>query len=256
MDPRLEDLPTAACLTTWEYAKKAISYFMPNGQWDEHSKTGNLMCSDLVTMLLSVIQKREVWSQGQESQARQDMEHSEFEQMLTMLQAIDDFWKHFAYPMMAKFQYNMMAWLDDTVGLKIANFKSNPQFPFTIQCQLSWSKNVHEERSIPYQILLGWPQVLHFAWSSALPWTLDEWQRVAFKSHLCSTNWDNKIGERCLLQCYEDVFVQLARLYKSGWSANWNAQPSQATSHLCKEEQLHPRRDWNTWLMAAGRCAC
>ncbi len=83
------------------------------------------------------------------------MEHSEFEQMLTMLQAIDDFWKHFAYPMMAKFQYNMMAWLDDTVGLKIANFKSNPQFPFTIQCQLSWSKNVHEERSIPYQILLG-----------------------------------------------------------------------------------------------------
>jgi len=56
---------------------------------------------------------------------------------------------------MAKFQYNMMARLDDTTALKLVDLKNNPQYPFALQCQLSWSKNVYEERSALYQILLG-----------------------------------------------------------------------------------------------------
>jgi len=56
---------------------------------------------------------------------------------------------------MAKFQYNMMACLDDTTALKLVDLKNNPQYPFALQCQLSWSKNVYEERSALYQILLG-----------------------------------------------------------------------------------------------------
>jgi len=55
---------------------------------------------------------------------------------------------------MAKFQYNMMARLDDTTALKLVDLKNNPQYLFPLQCQLSWS-NVYEERSALYQILLG-----------------------------------------------------------------------------------------------------
>jgi len=55
-----------------EYAKKAVSYFMPNHckVWGEHLKMGNPMHSDMVSMLLGVIWKREVQSQGQESPGR------------------------------------------------------------------------------------------------------------------------------------------------------------------------------------------
>jgi len=45
-------------------------------------------------------------------QAKHKMEHSEFDQMLTMLKASDDFRNVFAYPIMVKFQYN----IDGTVG--------------------------------------------------------------------------------------------------------------------------------------------
>ena len=83
------------------------------------------------------------------------MEHSEFVQMLQKLEGFQDFKKRFAYPTMAKFQYNMMARIDDTAELKMADLKNNPSYPFALQCQLSWSKNVKDERSAPYQILLG-----------------------------------------------------------------------------------------------------
>jgi len=49
----------------------------------------------------------------------------------------------------------MMARIDNTVELKITNLKNNPPYPFALQCQLRWSKNVQDERGAPYQILLG-----------------------------------------------------------------------------------------------------
>jgi len=55
-------------------------------------------------------------------QAWQDLEHSKFEQMINKLQAFPDFWKQFTYPTIAKFQYNMMAHVDDMTELKMENF--------------------------------------------------------------------------------------------------------------------------------------
>ena len=37
----------------------------------------------------------------------------------------------------------------------MADLKPNLQFPFALQCQLSWSKNITEERALLLQILLG-----------------------------------------------------------------------------------------------------
>jgi len=53
-DPRPEDLPIVVQSSTLEYNKKAISYFMPNHRrnWEEHSQTGNPMCSNLVNTIL------------------------------------------------------------------------------------------------------------------------------------------------------------------------------------------------------------
>jgi len=41
------------------------------------------------------------------------------------------------------------------IRIEIDDLKNNLQYPFALQYQLSWSKNVYEERSVPYQILLG-----------------------------------------------------------------------------------------------------
>jgi len=49
----------------------------------------------------------------------------------------------------------MMAQIDDTAKLKMTNLKNNPPYPFALQCQLRWSKNVQDKRGAPYQILLG-----------------------------------------------------------------------------------------------------
>jgi len=154
-EPGLEDLPKVVRSMTLEY-DKAILYFMPNGNdWDEHTNSGNPTKSNLVRSIFHVTQKKEVRKQGWELQATQEIDNSEFEQLLMKFQEFPDLKQCFAFPVMAKFQYNMMVHLDDTFILKFDDLKNNPQYPFALQCQLSWSKNVYEERSALYQILLG-----------------------------------------------------------------------------------------------------
>jgi len=47
--------------------------------------------------------------------------------MLSKLQELPDFRKKFMYPTIAKFQYNMLACVDDVTELKMENLKYNPQ---------------------------------------------------------------------------------------------------------------------------------
>jgi len=105
-DPGPEDHPTAVRSSMLEYDKKAILYFMTSRgrDWDEGTHSRNPTRSDLVNKLFDVVRKKEVRKQGQPSQARRDLEHSEFEQMLNKLQAFPDFWKQFTYPTIAKQQ--------------------------------------------------------------------------------------------------------------------------------------------------------
>ena len=58
-------------------------------------------------------------------------------------------------PAAVRFQYTMVARLDDTCQFKEEDLKSSPQFPFALVCRMCWSKNVLEERDAPDQIILG-----------------------------------------------------------------------------------------------------
>jgi hypothetical protein len=71
-----------------------------------------------------------------------------------MLNAYGDITKKCMIPTACKFQYTMVARLDDTAHLKEEDLKPNPEFPFALLCQMCWSKNVMEERDGPDQILL------------------------------------------------------------------------------------------------------
>jgi hypothetical protein len=156
-DPGPDDNPTLGRHTSIEMAKKAISYYMPNKltKWNCMAQNGNPTKSVEVNELIKTIKKKEVRKQGKPSQARRPLEPGELEQTLDMLNAYSDITKKYMVPTACKFQYTMVARLDDTAQLKEEDLKPYPEFPFALLCQMCWSKNVMEERDAPDQILLG-----------------------------------------------------------------------------------------------------
>ena len=54
-----------------------------------------------------------------------------------------------------KFQYNLIAHIDDAANFETNNREPNEEFPFALLCQMCWSKNVLEECDAPDQNLLG-----------------------------------------------------------------------------------------------------
>ena len=105
--------------------------------------------------LIKAVKKKEIRGQGRESQARRAIEKPEFEQALDILNGFQDFNRRFLVTTEMKFQFVMVARLDDACNFKKENLKRNVQFPFALLCQMCWSKNVLEERDAPDQILLG-----------------------------------------------------------------------------------------------------
>ena len=83
------------------------------------------------------------------------MNSREFKTIIQLLQLLDDPIYKCVAPAFHIFQYNVIARLDDTAHLLIENLRVNNEFPSSLMVKLGWSKNVHEERDAPFQILLG-----------------------------------------------------------------------------------------------------
>jgi hypothetical protein len=129
------------------YYKKALSYFMPNRlmAWNELSLAGNPTRSVAVNDLIKAVKKKEVRKQGKTSKADQAMEKAKLEQIIRILEALNNDSQRYMYTTMFKFQFHMVAQLDDTARLEKQDIKPCPEFPFALLCQLCWSKNVREE---------------------------------------------------------------------------------------------------------------
>ena len=157
-DPQQDDKPTQGRSSSLEFYKKAISYYQPNRliAWNTLRGEGNPTRSTEVNDLIKKIKKSEVRKEGAASRARRAMEKEEFEQVLEIgnnRQGIYN--ERFMAPTAMKFQFNMVARIDDTAHFQKEELKPNPRFDFTLLAQMCWSKNVLEERSAPDQILLG-----------------------------------------------------------------------------------------------------
>jgi hypothetical protein len=66
-----------------------------------------------------------------------------------------DFYLAHAMTKMLPRQHFLRLRADNTVNLKEEDLKPDPEFPFTLLCQMCWSKNAMEESDAPDQILLG-----------------------------------------------------------------------------------------------------
>lgn len=152
------DLPTKCRSNSLAYYKKAISSKMPlrNILWDPILKRGNPTKSIAVNDFIKSIKKNEVRRQGAPSQARRAIEKDEFENVLAKLNTFADFKRRYLIPTVCKFQFALIARIDDTCNFKEVDLKPNPQFRrFSLLSRISWSKNIREERDAPDQILLG-----------------------------------------------------------------------------------------------------
>jgi hypothetical protein len=108
-----------------------------------------------VNDLIKAVKKKEVRKQGTPSNADRPLEEQEFNQLITTLVSLERPKERYMIPTICKFQFHLNARLDDTCHMKYDFIKPCPQFPFAVLCNVGWSKNVHEERDCPDQLMMG-----------------------------------------------------------------------------------------------------
>ena len=66
-----------------------------------------------------------------------------------------DLLRKYLIPSFTKFQFHLIARIDDTAQALVSNLLPNANNDFTLKAKLSWSKNVQEERDSPEQVIIG-----------------------------------------------------------------------------------------------------
>ncbi|KAG1703778.1 hypothetical protein DVH05_006792 [Phytophthora capsici] len=157
-DPTDDMKPVHARSSTLEFAKKAVSSFMPrvNTSWDPVTEQGNPTRSDAVNKLIKRVKRSEVRREGVGSNARRAIEFDEFLSLLTLARAEEErVAAKYMVNSVLTLQWHIMARIDDMMKLQFNNFFSNTQYTSTLLCQVRWSKNISEERDAPEQIVFG-----------------------------------------------------------------------------------------------------
>jgi len=156
--PGPDDRPTLRRSSGLAFVKKALSYFFPDNTtpWNTAAQSGNPTMAKAVNKLLDAIKQAEVRKQGKQSNAKRDMKRSEFRKTLELVRRSRGFVNQYKIPAMLKLQFHLIARTDDICNLESSGLREHEQFPtFALQTQVAWSKNVHEERDCPPQIILG-----------------------------------------------------------------------------------------------------
>lgn len=157
-NPGPNDRPTHRRSSGLAFAKKVVSYFMPNKNmhWNVESKAGNPTKSVAMNDFIKQVKKLEVRKRGKASNAKRDMKRQEWRLMMRLLEKDNDFHCRQRVPCMAKLQFHIIARGDDISNIETSDLREHEMYgDFSLQTKVSWSKNVLEERDCPDQILIG-----------------------------------------------------------------------------------------------------
>ena len=130
-------------------------------QWDDVRGEGNPTYHKSLNDLISRVAKKEVRKQGAESKARRPATEGEYRQFIRVLRGcvhpeVNGQIAQYGVPAVLNFQSHMIARIDCATQWKQCHVDVHDQYPeFAGKARLEWSKNVHEERDAPWQILLG-----------------------------------------------------------------------------------------------------
>ena len=160
--PVLEDVRATPRIrsSTLEMYKKAVSWYMPHREpaWNTVSSFGNPTKSRVVNDLIKFVKLKEVRRLGVLSSARRALTQHEFHIALAMLSTKTTFPLRYRLPTMMKLQYHLITRSDDLGHFRTDDLKgySDPKYcMFALAIKVVWSKNLHEERHCPEQIILG-----------------------------------------------------------------------------------------------------
>ena len=133
---------------------------MPNkgAGWLVDSEQGNPTKSNEVNNMIKLVKKFEVRKQGKPSQARRAITELEWRDAMSILTEETnehDLFRKYLIPSLTKFQFHMMARINDSSQFQASNLDTYEGNDFALGAKLAWSKNVTEERDAPKQILLG-----------------------------------------------------------------------------------------------------
>ena len=128
------DNPTEGRSGTLEFAKKSISYFMPNRlmPWNAETNAGNPTRSIPVNNLIKQVKKQEVRKQGRKSCARRPMDISEFKAVIETFRGSHLPLAKHTLAAYFIFQYNLMARVDDVAKFKMEDLTASVDYPFTL----------------------------------------------------------------------------------------------------------------------------
>ena len=174
VEVRADDAKPIARSNSVEFWKKALSFFMANRlmAWNEISMVGNPTRSAELNDLIKYVKKKEVRKQGVTSKARRSLLHEEFRGTLAELkdyhrtqegESTSPVW-NFGMPAAMCLQFHVIARIDDTMHIRMENIQKSKIFSYLLQVRLSWSKNVHEERDSPWQIMLPSMNSLYYVY--------------------------------------------------------------------------------------------
>ena len=169
MTPAPDANPTKSRHATIAFDKKAISFFMPNREkWSVTRTEGNPTQSREVNNLLKNVKKKEARKQGAKSRTRRAMIDQDFTNLHDFLSRADNdddgagrttrhasYWKRYGTSAIVKFQFHLMARIDDSTQVTLQHIRVHDHFPNALKTRLNWSKNVSDKRDAPWQIVLG-----------------------------------------------------------------------------------------------------
>ena len=157
--PSPDARPIGTRSNTLLYYKKALSHFMPNRnhQWNELTRAGNPTKSQAVNDLIKRVKKFEAHRQGAAPKIRCPLRESEFRSAISELRKHDDnIIVKYGIPALLAFQFPLIGRTDCCAKWMRENVGMHDTYPDkAMKAQLSWSKNVHEERDAPWQHIFG-----------------------------------------------------------------------------------------------------
>ena len=157
-EPLETDQPTHGRSSSLEFAKKAISYYMPNRNmvWNEQTQQGNPTRSTDLNDFIKNVKKKEVRKQGKPSSARRALSVNEFRQIIKKCRLPNNGYTH-KYSLAAYyiFQFHMVARVDDVMNFKCEDLTPHLEFDFALKSKMCWSKNILNEQTTSDQIVLG-----------------------------------------------------------------------------------------------------
>lgn len=211
-DPPIDANPTEGRASSLLFIKKAISFFMPNRlmKYNElaNPPVGNPTMSAPVNDLIKLVKRKEVRKQGKPSQARKPFEAPEFEKVIDILEDLDDEETRCFASAIYRFQVAMIGRIDDCAKTISSNLRRNFQHSeYSILTQMCWSKNIHEERDAPEQILLGASDPKYCVFLG-----LSTWMEYALKKHGKGDFLFNYKAKQCSIQIKESADSNLKRV--------------------------------------------